>query len=114
MAHMITSQCVNCGACEMECPVRAISAAANQYVIDPRVCVDCEGYFDIARCKWACPVEACVPQRAAYLEHSASLQNRGTRPVVFRAAGNPAGTPLAGQGPEAAPATGRPVPDRRH
>ena len=95
MAYMITAQCVNCSACEMECPVRAISPAANQYVIDATICVDCEGYFDIPRCKWACPVDACVPERSEYLEHAASLQHKGTGPVIFRRGANPAGDPLA-------------------
>lgn len=54
MSYMITAECVNCSACEMECPVRAISAHGDQYIIDEDICVDCEGYFAEARCKWAC------------------------------------------------------------
>ena len=50
MAYMITAECVNCSACERECPVQAITAAADQYVINPDICVDCVGYFEEARC----------------------------------------------------------------
>ena len=35
MAYMVTAECVSCAACEFECPVRAITQTANQYVIDP-------------------------------------------------------------------------------
>ncbi len=83
MAHMITAECVNCSACERECPVQAIHAEADQYVIDVDVCVDCEGYFETARCKWACPVNACVPERDSYQYKARTVARRGGRPVVF-------------------------------
>jgi len=95
MAYMITAECVNCSACEMECPVRAISPAADQYVIDENVCVDCEGYFDIPRCKWACPVNACVPQRLDYLYKAATLSHRGGPPVVYKGSADAAGKVLS-------------------
>lgn len=88
---MITAECVNCSACEMECPVRAITAQADQYVIDEDICVDCEGYFAEARCKWACPVNACVPAREPYKLRAATIANRGGRPVIFKRGGNAAG-----------------------
>ena len=81
---MITAECVNCSACERECPVQAITAAADQYVIDPGICVDCLGYFEEERCKWACPVNACVPERATYLAKAVTMVSKGTRPVIFR------------------------------
>ncbi len=84
MAYMITAECVNCSACEQECPVQAISPAADQYVIDPDVCVDCEGYFEEARCKWACPVNACVPERESYLARAATMIVKGASPVIFK------------------------------
>ncbi len=34
MAHRITDTCTYCGACEPECPVSAISAGDDIYVID--------------------------------------------------------------------------------
>ena len=80
---MITAECINCGACELDCPVRAISPAASQFVIDPQVCVECAGYFDVPRCKHVCPVNACVPAREAYLLRASSLANRGAPPLVL-------------------------------
>ena len=81
---MITAECVNCSACERECPVQAITPAADQYVIDPEICVDCVGYFDVPRCKWACPVNACVPERQAYLARAATMVGKGAKPVIFK------------------------------
>ena len=34
MAYVITDSCVNCGTCEGECPVGAISAGDGKYEID--------------------------------------------------------------------------------
>ena len=84
MAYMITAECVNCGACEQECPVQAIRPGADQYIINPDVCVDCEGYFEVARCKWACPVNACVPERKDYLAKAATMISKGGAPVIFK------------------------------
>ena len=35
MATYITEECINCGACEPECPNEAISEGDDIYVIDP-------------------------------------------------------------------------------
>ena len=83
MAFMITAQCINCSACAMDCPVRAIGRGPSQFVIDPSVCVECDGYFDVPRCSRACPVDACVPERADHLHKAAALANRGSAPVVI-------------------------------
>jgi ferredoxin len=85
MAYMITAECINCSACEMDCPVRAISPAPSQYQINPQVCVECDGYYPVPRCKWVCPVNACVPERETYLFKARALANRGAPPVVLRA-----------------------------
>jgi len=84
MAYMITAECVNCGACEAECPVQAITARADQYVINFKTCIDCVDYFEDARCKWACPVNACVPERDDYLTRAATMISKGARPVVYK------------------------------
>ena len=54
MAHVITNECVACGACESTCPVEAIALneAKGIYEINPDLCVDC------GACKDGCPVEA--------------------------------------------------------
>ena len=60
MAMKITDECIACGACEPECPVEAISEGDAIYVIDPAVCVECEGYFETNQCVAVCPVECIV------------------------------------------------------
>jgi len=52
MAFKITDQCVNCGACEGDCPVSAISEADNARVIDAGACISC------GSCAAACPAGA--------------------------------------------------------
>ncbi len=61
MATMITEECINCGACEPECPNEAISEGDDIYVIDPARCTECVGYFDEEQCAAVCPVDCCVP-----------------------------------------------------
>jgi len=51
MAHVISSECISCGACETSCPVDAISLGDDQFVIDPETCTDC------GICTDSCPVD---------------------------------------------------------
>jgi len=60
MAMRITDECINCGACEPECPVEAISEGDEIYVIDPNVCVECKGFFNEPQCVLVCPTDAIV------------------------------------------------------
>jgi len=60
MATMITSECINCGACEPECPNNAISQGDPVYVIDPKLCTECVGFHDFEACAAVCPVDVCV------------------------------------------------------
>jgi ferredoxin len=52
MAYTITSECVNCGACEAECPSQAISEKDDVRVIDAGKCTSC------GSCADACPASA--------------------------------------------------------
>ena len=61
MATHITSDCINCGACEPECPNTAISEGDSIYVIDPELCTECVGFYDHEACQAVCPVECCLP-----------------------------------------------------
>ena len=76
MATIITEECINCGACEPECPNTAIYAGAVQFVyggqmyepisndlyyIVPEKCTECVGHFDQEQCAAVCPVDCCVP-----------------------------------------------------
>ena len=62
MATYITEECINCGACEPECPNEAISEGDDIYVIDPKLCTECVGFHDTRRARlcarWsaACPI----------------------------------------------------------
>jgi ferredoxin len=60
MATMITNDCINCGACEPECPNNAISQGEPVYVIDPKLCTECVGFHDYEACAAVCPVDVCV------------------------------------------------------
>ena len=61
MAYRITEECINCGACEPECPNAAISAGEELYIIDPAKCTECVGHYDKSQCAAVCPVDACIP-----------------------------------------------------
>src|SRR5574341_2265948 len=60
MATMITSDCINCGACEPECPNNAIHQGDPIYVIEPALCTECVGFHDYEACAAVCPVDCCV------------------------------------------------------
>jgi len=77
MATIITSECINCGACEPECPNTAIYQGAVEYegtdgamhaaisdeifYIVPDKCTECVGFHDEEACAAVCPVDCCVP-----------------------------------------------------
>ncbi len=76
MATMITSECINCGACEPECPNNAIyqggvewelggvkhpPLAQDTFYIVPEKCTECVGFYDHEACAAVCPVDCCVP-----------------------------------------------------
>ena len=52
MAHIISDECVSCGACMSECPNDAISEGSDKYIIDPDACTDCANCVDV------CPSQA--------------------------------------------------------
>jgi len=54
MAYKITDACINCGACEGECPSGAIEESGGMRVIIEDKCVSC------GACVAACAVEAIV------------------------------------------------------
>ena len=75
MSTMITEECINCGACEPECPNTAIyeggasyeaqgqshaALAQDIYYIVPEKCTECVGFHDHEACAAVCPVDCCV------------------------------------------------------
>ena len=56
MAHVICDECISCGGCESSCPVGAISAGDDKYVINADECIDC------GACAEQCPVSAIKPE----------------------------------------------------
>jgi ferredoxin len=89
VATVITSECINCGACEPECPNTAIyqggvewqapdgamhPALSNDiFYIVPEKCTECVGFFDHEACAAVCPVDCCVPDPNRPETHDALL-----------------------------------------
>src|SRR5438105_7431820 len=76
MATVITAECINCGACEPECPNTAIyqggvewelngvkhpPVANDIFYIVPEKCTECVGFHDHEACAAVCPVDCCIP-----------------------------------------------------
>jgi ferredoxin len=76
MATVITDDCINCAACEPECPNTAIYEGGVEYqhegsahqalsedffYIIPDRCSECVGFFDEEACAVVCPVDCCIP-----------------------------------------------------
>lgn len=83
MAIIITDDCINCGACEPECPNNAIyendadwamsegtsssddtrndPVSEEFYFIVPDKCTECKGFHDEPQCAAVCPVDCCLP-----------------------------------------------------
>jgi ferredoxin len=85
---MITEECINCGACEPECPNEAISEGDDIFVIDPSRCTECVGHHDDEQCAAVCPVDCCVPDpnipesEAPLFERAVALHPDKTFPQV--------------------------------
>jgi ferredoxin len=120
MATTITSECINCGACEPECPNTAIYAggvpwelngatspaiAQDIYYIVPSKCTECVGFHDHEACAAVCPVDCCIPDpnnletEAVLLARARELHPEETfpddAPSRFRKEGGAAGAPAA-------------------
>jgi len=87
MAIMITDECINCGACEPECPNTAIYEGGAKWELEgksygdgdaapsgaegffsgdffyivPDKCTECVGFHDEPQCAAVCPVDCCIP-----------------------------------------------------
>jgi ferredoxin len=76
MATVITSECINCGACEPECPNTAIYQGGVEWELNGTMhppiaqdifyivadkCSECVGFHDQEACAAVCPVDCCIP-----------------------------------------------------
>jgi ferredoxin len=118
MATIITSDCINCGACEPECPNTAIYAggvpwdlggasnpaiAQDIFYIVPSKCTECVGFYDHEACAAVCPVDCCVPDPNNPETESVLLDRaRALHPELTFA--NDAPSRFRKEGGEAAPA----------
>jgi ferredoxin len=78
MSTLITMECINCGACEPECPNQAISQGEDIFVIDPQLCTECVGFHEQEACAAVCPVDCCIPD-PNIVETEAVLYERARR-----------------------------------
>jgi ferredoxin len=76
MAMTISSECINCGACEPVCPNSAISAGDNIYLINWEQCTECVGYYDEPQCIKVCPVD-CIAVDPEHVETKEALLAKG-------------------------------------
>ena len=129
MATIITEDCINCGACEPECPNTAIyqggvewefNGAQNPAIDDdifyivPDKCTECVGFFDQEACAAVCPVDCCLPNpdivetEEALLARAKELHPEQTFgddfPSRFKGEGGADAPAEAAATPEAAPA----------
>lgn len=87
MALLITDECINCGACEPECPNTAIYEGGSPwklnggtheplqndyYYIVPDKCTECVGFHDEPQCVAVCPVD-CIIKDPAHVESNGEL-----------------------------------------
>src|ERR1700730_3720073 len=135
MATTITSECINCGACEPECPNTAIYAggvpwelngatssaiAQDIYYIVPSKCTECVGFHDHEACAAVCPVDCCIPDpnnletEGVLLARARELHPETTfpddAPSRFRKEGGSAEVPAAGGNGASATAGGVEIP----
>ena len=76
MAYLITEDCIDCNACEIECPNNAIygpgvtwdfenkeheALSEDHTYIAYEKCTECVGYYDEPQCVVSCPSDAIIP-----------------------------------------------------
>lgn len=75
MALMITDECINCDVCEPVCPNEAIYQGQEIYEINPNLCTECVGHFDMPQCVEVCPVD-CIPLNPDVVETKEQLLDK--------------------------------------
>ncbi len=72
MSLMITDECINCDVCEPVCPNNAIYQGQDIYEINPDLCTECVGHFDVPQCVEVCPID-CIPLNPDVVESREQL-----------------------------------------
>ena len=75
MALKITKECINCDVCEPVCPNQAIYMGEQIYEINPNLCTECVGHFEIPQCVDICPID-CIPKDENYVETNDQLYKK--------------------------------------
>ena len=75
MALKITEECINCDVCEPVCPNQAIYMGEQIYEINPNLCTECVGHFEIPQCVDICPID-CIPKDENYVETNDQLYQK--------------------------------------
>lgn len=75
MALMITDECINCDVCEPVCPNEAIYQGQEIFEINPNLCTECVGHFDVPQCVEVCPVD-CIPLNPEVVETKEQLLDK--------------------------------------
>jgi ferredoxin len=133
MATMITAECINCGACDPECPNTAIYQGGVEwqapdgsmhaplsndiFYIVPEKCTECVGFHDQEACAKVCPVDACVPNpeipeaESVLLARARTLHPDKTIPddAPSRFKAGPESPPAGAAAPATAPAAPKPA-----
>lgn len=75
MSLIIYDKCINCDVCEPECPNGAISQGEEIYFINPALCTECVGHYDVPQCVEVCPVD-CITLDPNYVENQETLYQK--------------------------------------
>ena len=78
MALEIDQDCINCDVCEPECPNDAISQGVEIYVINPDLCTECVGHYEVSQCVEVCPID-CISKDAETPETQEQLMAKFVR-----------------------------------
>lgn len=104
MSILITDDCINCSACEAECPKNAVYpnlrstkpesifinnkflrdgfVSYEHYYINPALCNECRGIYESPRCNEVCPVSCCLSEDEFYFESRSGVRVK-TSPVTI-------------------------------
>lgn len=79
---IVPDLCINCGACEPECPNQAITDGSDVglevFFIHADLCNECVGFHGQEACQAVCPVECCLPD-PKHLEEEQVLIDRALK-----------------------------------